>query len=196
MKTSYIVWIVIGALVLIGGCSTVGTYNGMVSAEETVDAQWSNVENVYQRRADLIPNMVNIVKGYAAHEQGTFTAVVEARAKATQTKVDIGNMTPESMAAFQKSQDGLSGALGKLMMITEAYPDLKANEQFLNLQVTLEKTENRIAVERRKFNETAKKYNKGIRTFPDNMLAGPFGFEKKPYFAAVEGADTAPEVQF
>jgi len=196
MKTSYWILIAIAAVFFIGGCSTIVTYNGMVSAEEGVDAQWANVENVYQRRADLIPNLVNTVKGYASHESGTLTAVVEARAKATQTTVDVGNMTAEDLAAFQSAQDGLSGALSKLMMITEAYPDLKAQENFSQLMVELEKTENRIAVERRKFNNTAKDYNKLIRKFPNSMFAGMFGFDKKPYFQSAAGADVAPEVTF
>lgn len=173
-----------------------GVYNNMVTLDEEVQTAWSQVENVYQRRADLIPNLVNTVKGYAQHESSTLEGVVNARAKATQITVDPENLTPEALAKFQKAQGELSSALGKLLSITENYPDLKANENFLQLQAQLEGTENRITVERQKFNETAKGYNTTIRQFPNNILAGMFGFEKKAYFEAEEGAERAPEVAF
>lgn len=171
-------------------------YNSLVSADETVSTAWSNVENQYQRRADLIPNLVNTVKGYAAHEQETLDAVVSARTRATQVTVDADNLTPEKLAEYQKAQGEVGAALGRLLAITEEYPDLKANQNFLELQAQLEGTENRISVERRNFNEAAKEYNTSIRKFPKNILAGMFGFEKRPYFESQEGADKAPAVEF
>lgn len=174
----------------------VGAYNGMVTAEEGVDTAWSQVENVYQRRADLIPNLVATVKGYAQHESETLEGVVNARAKATQITVDPENLTPEALEEFNKAQGELGSALGRLLAVTEAYPDLKANENFKELQAQLEGTENRIATERMKFNETAKEYNTMIRKFPKSILASVFGFEKKPYFEAQAGAEKAPEIQF
>ncbi|HEX2970243.1 MAG TPA: LemA family protein [Bacteroidales bacterium] len=171
-------------------------YNGMVTMQETVTSQWGNVETQYQRRADLIPNFVNTVKGAANFEQTTLTQVIEARAKATQVKVDPQNMTPEALQQFQQAQGDLSSALGRLMVVVEKYPELRATQNFRDLQVELEGTENRISVERRKFNEVAKSYNTYIRRFPQNFLAGMFGFESKPYFEAMEGADKAPEVKF
>ena len=164
--------------------------------DESTSAKWSNVEVQYQRRADLIPNLVNTVKGYASHEKETFEAVVSARAKATQTTVDIDNLTPEKIAAYQKAQGELGSALGRLLAITENYPELKANENFKELQAQLEGTENRISTERHKFNEVAKTYNTSIRRFPKNIIASMFGFEKRPYFEAQEGAEKAPEVKF
>ena len=171
-------------------------YNKMVQQEEQVTTAWSQVENVYQRRADLIPNLVATVKGYASHERETLEGVVNARAKATQTTVDPTKMTQESMQKFQEAQGELSQALGRLMVVVERYPDLKANQNFLELQAQLEGTENRITVERQKYNETARVYNTTIRQFPKNILAGMFGFERKEYFAAKEGADVAPVVEF
>ena len=173
-----------------------GSYNNMVSYDETVITSWSNVENVYQRRADLIPNLVNTVKGYAAHEKETLTGVIEARAKASSISIDAGNLNAETMQQFQQAQGGLSAALSKLMVVVERYPDLKANQNFLELQSQLEGTENRIAVERRKFNESVKVYNTFIRSFPRNMVAGMFGFDRKTQFAADEGASTVPDVNF
>jgi len=173
-----------------------GMYNSMVTQEEGVSSAWSQVENVYQRRADLIPNLVSTVKGYAAHEKETLEGVVEARAKATSVNIDPSKMNATNIAAFQKAQDGLSSALSRLMVVVEKYPDLKANENFLDLQAQLEGTENRIAVERRKFNETAKSYNITIRRFPNNMFAGMFGFSKKDYFKSDAGAEKAPKVEF
>ena len=193
MKKSTIITI---AAVAVVGFWLVGAYNGMVTAEEGVDTAWSQVENVYQRRADLIPNLVSTVKGYAAHESETLEGVVNARAKATQVTVDAENLTPEQLQKFNEAQGELSSALGRLLAVTEAYPDLKANENFLELQAQLEGTENRIATERMKFNETAKEYNTLIRKFPKNIIASVFGFDKKPYFEAQEGADRAPAVQF
>jgi LemA protein len=171
-------------------------YNTMVEKDEQVTASWAQVENVYQRRADLIPNLVNTVKGYAAHEQETLTGVIEARSKATSVNIDPTNMNPQMLQQFNQAQEGLSSALSKLMVVVEKYPDLKANQSFLDLQAQLEGTENRIAVERRKFNETTQSYNAYIRKFPKVIYAGWFGFEKKVYFEAQQGADKAPEVQF
>jgi LemA protein len=168
----------------------------MVTKDEAVTSQWGNVENVYQRRLDLIPNLVNTVKGYAAHEQETFTKVIEARAKATQVNINPQNLNAESLKQFQAAQGELSSALSKLMVVVEQYPDLKANQNFLDLQAQLEGTENRIAVERRKFNEVAQDYNTYIRKFPKNIWASIFGFEKKNYFEAEAGAEKAPEVKF
>lgn len=174
----------------------VGAYNGMVTAEEGVESAWSQVENVYQRRMDLIPNLVNTVKGYASHEAETLEGIVNARSKATQVTVDPENLTPEELQKFNEAQGELSGALGKLLAITEAYPDLKANQNFLELQAQLEGTENRIATERKKFNEVAMGYNTLIRRFPKSIIAGMFGFEKKGYFEAQAGAENAPKVEF
>lgn len=173
-----------------------GQYNGMVTAEEGVTKAWANVESQYQRRSDLIPNLVSTVKGYAAHEQGTLKAVVEARAKATQTTIDPTNMTAESLAKFQAAQSQVGSALSRLLVTVEQYPDLKANQNFLELQAQLEGTENRISVERQRFNDAAQNFNVMIRRFPRNVLAGMFGFEKKVYFEAEEGASKAPEVKF
>ena len=173
-----------------------GSYNGMVQRQEGVEAQWAQVENVYQRRADLIPNLVATVKGYAAHEEGTLTAVIEARAKATSITVDPSELDPEDIAKFQAAQDQLSGALSRLLVTVEQYPDLKANENFLALQSQLEGTENRITVERQKFNEAAKNYNQYIRMFPRNIIANMFDFEKVGYFKAAAGSEVAPKVEF
>jgi LemA protein len=174
----------------------IGIYNKLVAQEETVNSQWANVENQYQRRADLIPNLVETVKGYAKHESATFEAVVAARAKATQVTVDPKNLTPEKMQEFQAAQGELSSALGRLLMITENYPDLKANQNFLELQAQLEGTENRISTERTRFNEVAKAFNTAIRKVPNNLIASIGNFEKKPYFEAEEGSEKAPKVQF
>lgn len=173
-----------------------GAYNGMVSMDEGVKSAWSHVENVYQRRADLIPNLVATVKGYAEHESSTLEGVVEARSKATEISVDPENLTPEKLAEFRQAQGELSAALGRLLVIQENYPDLKANANFMALQQQLEGSENRIAVERRKFNEAARSYNTAIRKFPRNIVAGLFGFESKPYFEAEETASQAPKVEF
>lgn len=188
----------IGLIVVIGAIAMwlISSYNGLVKMDEGVSTAWSNVENQYQRRADLIPNLVNTVKGYAEHEKETLEAVVAARSKVTQITVDPENMTPEKLQEYQKAQGEIGAALGRLLAITEAYPDLKANENFKELQAQLEGTENRISVERRNFNEVARSYNTAIRTFPRTIIAGMFGFDKRPYFEAEEGASSAPEVKF
>ncbi len=196
MKKTWIIIIVIVVAIFFGYSYVKGMYNTMVVKSENVDAQWSQVENVYQRRADLIPNLVNTVKGYASHEKETLESVINARAKATSVNINAANMNAASMQAFQQAQDGLSGALSKLMVVVEKYPELKANQNFLELQAQLEGTENRIAVERKKFNETTRGYNTYVKLFPKNMFAGMFGFEQKPYFEAIKGAEKAPEVQF
>lgn len=195
-KKSIIVLVVIGLVILFTYSSVKNSYNKMVSMEEGVTAQWSQVENVYQRRADLIPNLVNTVKGYASHERETLEGVINARSKATQVTIDPSKLDANALANFQQAQDGLSSALGRLMVVMERYPDLKANENFRDLQAQLEGTENRIAVERRKFNESAQGFNTYIRTFPQSVYANVFNFEKKAYFEAAQGADKAPEVQF
>ena len=171
-------------------------YNSLVTKEEGVTAAWAQVENVYQRRADLIPNLVNTVKGYADFEKGTLTAVIEARSKATSVTIDPTKLNESNIQQFQQAQDGLSSALSRLMVVVEKYPDLKANQNFMDLQAQLEGTENRIATERRNFNQTAQDYNTQIRRFPSNIFAGMFGFDKKAYFQAEAGADKAPEVKF
>ena len=171
-------------------------YNKMVSMDEQVTSQWAQVENVYQRRADLIPNLVNTVKGYAAHEQETLEGVIEARSKATSVNIDPSKLTPETIQQFNQAQEGLSSALSKLMVVVERYPDLKANQNFLDLQAQLEGTENRITVERQKFNTVTQEYNSTIRTFPNNLTAGMFGFKAKGYFQAEAGANKAPKVEF
>ena len=188
--------IILVAIVAIFSMTSCSTYNGMVTKEEAVKSAWSNVETQYQRRADLIPNLVSTVKGYASHEESTLKEVVEARAKATSINLSLEDLSPEKLAEYQKAQGELGAALGKLLAITENYPELKANENFLSLQSQLEGTENRIAVERKKFNETARAYNTMIRQFPKNIVANLFGFEKKPYFEAAEGAHQAPVVEF
>lgn len=196
MKKSWIIIAVIAVVVIAIFGWVKGGYNGMVEGEESVNKAWSQVENVYQRRADLIPNLVNTVKGYAAHESETLQGVVDARAKATQMTVNVDDLSEENIKKYQAAQGELQQAIGRLLMLTENYPDLKANENFRDLQAQLEGTENRITVERQKFNETAKEYNTNIRKFPTNILAGIFGFEKKGYFEAQEGAEKAPEVKF
>ena len=189
-------WIIPAIIVVIIIFWGIGGYNGMLSLDEGVQNKWADVETQYQRRADLIPNLVNTVKGYAAHESQTLENVVKARSEASSVKVDPQNITPEKLAEYQKAQSGVSSALGRLMVIVEKYPDLKANQNFLELQSQLEGTENRINTARRDFNEAAKGFNTEIRRFPKNILAGMFGFEKKAYFEAEKGAEKAPEVQF
>ena len=196
MKKKTIIWIVV-AVVILGSFAWVkNVYNKLVSADEIAQSMWSQVENVYQRRADLIPNLVATVKGYAAHESETLESVVAARAKATQVTVDPSNLTAESVAKFNEAQGELSTALGRLLLIQENYPDLMANKNFRDLQAQLEGTENRIATERMKFNQAVKDYNTNIRRFPANIIASAFGFEKKGYFEAQAGAETAPKVEF
>lgn len=188
-----IILIVLGVIVLVQGCSS---YNGFVDKEQNVDNAWADVQSSYQRRADLIPNLVNTVKGYASHEKETLEAVVSARAKATSTTIDAGSLTPENMAQFQEAQQGLSGALSRLLLTVERYPDLKANQNFLELQTQLEGTENRIKVSRDKFNDQVTIYNKAVKRFPGNIFAGIFGFSSKTTFQAEAGAEKAPEVNF
>lgn len=188
-----IITIVVIALVAIWGISS---YNGLVSMDENVSNSWANVETQYQRRSDLIPNLVNTVKGYAKHESQTLEEVMAARSQATQVKIDPSNCTPQQLAAYQKAQGDVTTALGKLLAITENYPDLKANQNFLELQSQLEGTENRINVARKDFNDTAKKYNTSLRRFPRNIIASMFGFEKRNYFEAEAGAEKAPKVEF
>ena len=188
--------IIIVAIVAVIAVWAISGYNSLVSMDENVSNQWANVETQYQRRADLIPNLVNTVKGYAAHEKETLEGVIAARSQATQIKLDPTDLTPEKLAEYQKAQGQLATALGKLLAITENYPDLKANQNFLELQAQLEGTENRINVARKNFNDSAKAYNTAIRRFPKNILAGMFGFDKRAYFEAAEGAEQAPQVQF
>ncbi len=189
-------WIVVLGVLAIIVLWGIGRYNAMVSAEENVETAWSQVENQYQRRSDLIPNLVETVKGYAAHERETLEGVMAARARATQVVIDPANATAEQIASYQAAQGELTQALGRLMAVAEAYPDLKANENFMNLQSQLEGTENRITVARNNFNEVARAYNTMIRRFPTNVIASMFGFEKKPYFEAQDGAEVAPQVKF
>lgn len=189
-------WIVVLGVLAIIALWVANVYNGLVVQQEDVETAWAQVENQYQRRIDLIPNLVATVKGYATHEQETLHGVIDARAKATQVTVDPTNATPEQLAAFQAAQGELSQALGRLLAVAESYPDLKANENFRDLQQQLEGTENRIAVARQTFNDTARKYNTEIRRFPKNIIAGAFGFERKPYFEAEDGAEKAPKVEF
>lgn len=196
MKKTTIILISIVAILVIMVFSGISKYNQLVGLEENVNSQWANVENQYQRRADLIPNLVATVKGYAAHESETLENVISARARATQVTVNPNELTPEKLQEFQAAQGQLSSALGKLLMITENYPDLKANQNFRDLQVQLEGTENRISTERTRFNEASNGFNSTIRRFPANIIASMFGFEKKVYFEAEAGSNQAPEVQF
>ena len=196
MKKTWIILAVIAVLLLLAYSSVKTSYNSMVTMQEGVTAQWSQVQNVYQRRADLIPNLVNTVKGYADFEKETLTQVIEARAKATSVNVNPDKLDEQSLKQFQDAQSGLSSALSRLMVVVEKYPDLKANQGFLDLQAQLEGTENRITIERQKFNQSAQAYNTYIRTFPKNIFAGMFGFEKKAYFEAEKGAEKAPQVKF
>ncbi len=191
-RTNLIILALIAIVFLFSGCG----YNSMVKLDEKVSAQWAQVENVYQRRADLIPNLVNTVKGYANFEKDVLTAVTEARAKATSVNVDASKLSPESIQQFQQAQGQLSSSLSKLLVVVEKYPDLKANQNFLELQAQLEGTENRITVERGRFNEVTQEYNSTIRTFPNNITSGMFGFSKKGYFEAEKGAEKVPEVKF
>ncbi|MCK5815639.1 MAG: LemA family protein [Flavobacteriaceae bacterium] len=192
----WIPWIIVTVVIFSIYNWAVGFNNTAVEKQETAKTQWANVESAYQRRADLIPNLVNTVKGYASHEQETLQGVIEARSKATSTTIDPSNVTPEQMAAFQQNQSGLSSALSKLMVVVEKYPDLKANQNFLELQSQLEGTENRINVERNRYNLSTKEYNILIRKFPAKLLAGMFGFEAMVLFEAAEGSEKAPTVEF
>lgn len=185
--------IVVGILAVLF-VALVSPYNTLVTKRESVGAQWAQVENVYQRRADLIPNLVSTVKGYAKHEKETLEAVIQARSNLT--KVDFANLSQEQLASFQSNQGALSGALSRLMLVLEKYPELKANQNFLELQSQLEGTENRIAFERKAFNEVTQSYNTYMQKFPNNIFASVFGFEKKPYFEAEAGSEAAPKVEF
>ena len=185
---------IVVVLLLAVGC--IGSYNGLVDMDEDVNNKWANVETNYQRRADLIPNLVSTVKGYAKHEQQTLEAVMKARSEATQVKIDPSNCTPQQFAKYQRAQGDVTTALGKLLAISESYPDLKANQNFLELQSQLEGTENRISVSRKDFNDAAKEYNTAIRRFPRSIIAGVCGFQKRDYFEAEAGADKAPKVKF
>lgn len=184
---------VVAVLVLLWGVSK---YNGLVGSQEQVNTAWAQVENNYQRRADLIPNLVNVVKGYASHERETLEGVIQARSRATSTTIDANNMDEAALARFQQSQDALSSALSRLMVVVEKYPELKANEQFQTLMAQLEGTENRIATARRDFNEIAKTYNLEVRSFPNSLIAGITGFRPRPYFTAQAGSDVAPVIDF
>ena len=195
MKTAKILIVVLGVLAIIA-LWAMNVYNALVEGQEEVESAWAQVENQYQRRADLVPNLVATVKGYAAHEQETLEVVIAARAQATQVKVDPTQLTKDELAAFQAAQGELSQALGRLIAVAESYPDLKANENFRDLQVQLEGTENRIAVARQLFNETAKAYNQRVRRFPSNVIARIYGFERKAYFEADPEAKHAPKVEF
>ena len=198
MKKSWIIIGVIILLLIIGYSMFKGSYNNFVTLEENVNQKWSQVENVYQRRADLIPNLVEVVKGYATHEKETLQAVVEARSKVG-GQINIGNDVlndPQAFAKFQQAQGALTSALQRLMVVVERYPDLKADARFADLQSQLEGTENRISVERGRFNQAVQQYNTAIRKFPANILAGIFGFQKKAYFKADTGAEKAPKVKF
>lgn len=188
-------WIWIGVVAVVAIFFYV-TYNGFVNKEEGVNAAWSNVETQYQRRSDLIPNLVNTVKGYAAHESQTLASVTEARARATSINLSAGELTPERLTQYQQAQAEVRSALGRLIAVAESYPDLKANQNFIELQSQLEGTENRIAVARKDFNDAARKYNVAVRRFPSNLVAALFGFDQKPYFEAAEGTETAPQVEF
>ncbi len=196
MKKSTITLLIVAGILIALVSWVIGTYNGLVILDEETNGKWAQVESAYQRRADLIPNLVNTVKGYAEFEQETLTGVIEARAKATGINVDANNLSPEAIANFQAAQSQLSGSLSRLLVTVERYPDLKANQNFLGLQSQLEGTENRIKIERDRFNVSVKEFNATIRKFPKTIIASSFGFEKKGYFEADTGSEQAPEVQF
>lgn len=196
MKKKFIPIIIVVAIVVILVAWAVGAYNGLVIKDENCSKQWSKVESQYQRRMDLIPNLVNTVKGYASHEEATLLKVIEARNQASQVKVDAENMTQEQLNEFQKSQENLSSAIRGLNIVVEQYPDLKANQNFLELQSQLEGTENRIAVERQRYADVVNEFNTSVRRFPNSIFASIFGFDKKPYFESQTGAENAPKVEF
>lgn len=196
MKKKFIPIIIVAAVVVILVAWAVGAYNGLVIKDENCSKQWSKVESQYQRRMDLIPNLVNTVKGYASHEEATLLKVIEARNQASQVKVDAENMTQEQLNNFQQSQENLSTAIRGLNIVVEQYPDLKANQNFLELQSQLEGTENRIAVERQRYSDVVNEYNTSVRRFPNSIFASMFGFDKKPYFESQTGAENAPKVEF
>ena len=190
------IWIAVAAVAVLGVVWVYRTYNRFVRMDEEVKNAWAQVETQYQRRSDLIPNLVNTVKGYAAHERETLEGVIEARAKATSVNLSVDELTPATMAEFQQAQEGVRSALGRLLVVAERYPDLKANQTFQELQAQLEGTENRIAVARERFNTTVRAYNVSVRRFPAVIIAGMFGFDQKPYFQADEKAQQAPVVEF
>lgn len=196
MKKKFIPIIIVAAVVVILVAWAISAYNGLVIKDENCSKQWSKVESQYQRRMDLIPNLVNTVKGYASHEEATLLKVIEARNQASQIKVDAENMTQEQLNNFQQSQENLSSAIRGLNIVVEQYPDLKANQNFLELQSQLEGTENRIAVERQRYSDVVNEYNTSVRRFPNSIFASIFGFDKKPYFEAQTGAENAPKVEF
>ena|ERR1044071_6616212 len=196
MKKGTLVIVILLAILLIGGCMTCSLQKTLVSTDENVKAKWGEVQNQYQRRADLVPNLVATVKGAAAHENKTLTDVINARAKATSIQVDPDNLTPEKVREFQNAQGELSAALGRLMVVSEAYPQLQVNQNFLALQDQLEGTENRITVARKNYNDAVQEYNVQVRTFPNNIFAGMMGFQKRGMFEAEAGAQKAPQVQF
>lgn len=196
MKKGTIILIVVIGVVVLTLLSFQSTYNELVGMREQTKAQWSNVEGQYQRRADLIPNLVSTVKGYADHESATLTSVIEARSKATSVQVDFDKLSAEDIKKFSQAQSAVSTGLGRLLAVSEKYPDLKANQNFRDLQAQLEGTENRISVERRNFNESAKSYNSYVMQFPRNMIASMFGFTTTPYFESEAGSEKAPEVKF
>lgn len=196
MKKKFVPIIIVAAVVVILVAWAVSAYNGLVVKDEACSKQWSKVESQYQRRMDLIPNLVNTVKGYASHEEATLLKVIEARNQASQVKIDAENMTQEQLNEFQKSQENLSSAIRGLNIVVEQYPDLKANQNFLELQSQLEGTENRIAVERQRYSDVVNEYNTSVRRFPNSIFASMFGFDKKPYFEAQSGAENAPKVEF
>jgi LemA protein len=196
MKKKFIPIIIVAAVIVILVAWAVGAYNGLVIKDENCSKQWSKVESQYQRRMDLIPNLVNTVKGYASHEEATLLKVIEARNQASQVKIDAENMTQEQLNEFQKSQENLSSAIRGLNIVVEKYPDLKANQNFLELQSQLEGTENRIAVERQRYSDVVNEYNTSVRRFPNSIFASIFGFDKKPYFESQTGAENAPKVEF
>lgn len=196
MKKKFVPIIIVAAVVVILVAWAISAYNGLVVKDEACSKQWSKVESQYQRRMDLIPNLVNTVKGYASHEEATLLKVIEARNQASQVKIDAENMTQEQLNNFQQSQENLSSAIRGLNIVVEKYPDLKANQNFLELQSQLEGTENRIAVERQRYSDVVNEYNTSVRRFPNSIFASIFGFDKKPYFEAQTGAENAPKVEF
>ncbi|MEE0888894.1 MAG: LemA family protein [Bacteroidales bacterium] len=196
MKKKFIPIIIVAAVIVILVAWAISAYNGLVVKDEACSKQWSKVESQYQRRMDLIPNLVNTVKGYASHEEATLLKVIEARNQAAQVKIDAENMTQEQLNNFQQSQENLSSAIRGLNIVVEKYPDLKANQNFLELQSQLEGTENRIAVERQRYSDVVNEYNTSVRRFPNSIFASMFGFDKKPYFEAQSGAENAPKVEF
>lgn len=196
MKKKFVPIIIVAAVVVILVAWAISAYNGLVVKDEACSKQWSKVESQYQRRMDLIPNLVNTVKGYASHEEATLLKVIEARNQASQVKIDAENMTQEQLNSFQQSQENLSSAIRGLNIVVEKYPDLKANQNFLELQSQLEGTENRIAVERQRYSDVVNEYNTSVRRFPNSIFASMFGFDKKPYFEAQSGAENAPKVEF